>query len=198
MEVVTLESIATGAALMLGQKVVRNINDTEDDFAVLCKNRMDYVINEVLRKHNWSACKERATLAPLSTAPEFGYNYQFQLPTLCVKILSVKSNQTPVKFSPRKRIIECDYSSIQIEYLGYPTFPSNIDYSLAHAISALLAHDLCYTVTSDNDHQAQLLQKYNSVLSQAKKDDLENSPRGSIRGRLFKNARYTAETELNP
>ncbi len=64
-----------------------------DDDTVLGRfmaSQYGYARDEYLRTHPWAFAKKRAVLAPLGEKPAFGWDYQYQLPTDCLRVLPLR------------------------------------------------------------------------------------------------------------
>ena len=81
--------ICNEAIDLLGASTITALSENSKE-ARLCNRRYDTVRDQVLRAHPWNAAIARATLAQDAVAPEFGFTYQYTLPTnpYCLKVLS--------------------------------------------------------------------------------------------------------------
>lgn len=107
----------------------------------------DQVAKYVMSKGPWPSVKRRATLAEVSTAPEWGYENQFQLPVdpKCLKVLRVYED----KLGQKEWAIEgdkllTDESVVKILYLAYITDTEAYDIYLEQAIVSQLIVELAY------------------------------------------------------
>ena len=79
--------IANLALSNLGEARIQSL--TEDSArARACSARIDNVIETVLRMHVWNSALERSQLISAET-PVFGWNYSFQLPADCIRVVEV-------------------------------------------------------------------------------------------------------------
>lgn len=70
----------------LNAETIVSLED-ESRAAELCGDFYDAAVDAVLRSYLWNCAKERVILAALETAPLFDWDYQFQLPTDCVRVI---------------------------------------------------------------------------------------------------------------
>lgn len=78
-------AIANRALTKLGSARISDlIDDTPQARAV--NSMYDMVRRAVLRGYRWSFAMSRASLAAMSSAPEWGYAYQYQLPATCQRL----------------------------------------------------------------------------------------------------------------
>lgn len=190
-------SIASLAALKLGQEPVRNINDDEP-FADLARNRISFAIESVLRTHEWNSAHKRAILNPVAETPDFEFSYKFQLPSDFLSVRRVSTTDGNVDYEIEGKNLLSNASSVQLEYTFLPTDLSVIDPLLADTISSYLAYELAYKVTRKIEIQNQMFLDYQRNLDNAKRvNGSENRPR-KIRASKWLTARFTGNTELIP
>lgn len=192
-------SIASLAALKLGQDPIRSLDDTNDKFAKKANNRFEFAAKSVLRTHEWNSVHTRTILNPLSDAPSFEFSYKYQLPSDFVAVRRVSDvNQEKVDYEIEGKHLLCNSSSIRLEYTFFPSDWSIIDPLLADTISAYLAYDLAYNITGDKENRDSLFMDYQRMLDNAKRvNGSENRPR-KIRAKGWHTARFTSQTEWIP
>ncbi|MCP6417776.1 hypothetical protein NL482_26825, partial [Klebsiella pneumoniae] len=76
------------ALLALGAHPINSF-DENTDHARLCSNLYPTVRNKLLRAHPWNCVVKRVVLSPVSTAPVFGFRFQFALPGDLLRVLSI-------------------------------------------------------------------------------------------------------------
>lgn len=90
-------SICSNALLALGAHPINDF-DEDTDHARLCANLYPTVRNKLLRAHLWNCAIKRVVLSPVSSAPEFGYGYQFSLPGDLIRVLSVGESRDDIDY----------------------------------------------------------------------------------------------------
>lgn len=80
--------LANRALVKIGEKRIIALDDSTKQGALI-NSMWDIVLDSELRKKKWSFSIKRAQLAADVAVPEFGYGQQFQLPTDCLRVLSV-------------------------------------------------------------------------------------------------------------
>lgn len=80
--------------LALGEVGEQSISSgrTSDKQYELCERFYSDALKEVLAEHNWNEAKTRTILVQESTAPLFGFDYQFKLPSDCIKVVRLGDN----------------------------------------------------------------------------------------------------------
>ena len=109
-------SIASGALILMGDTGITSFNENSRR-AVVAKQFYEDTRDQVLRNHPWKFAKRRAALAALSTAPTFGWAYEFTLPTnpYCLRVLRL--DDTSVPFIVEGHSILSDDSIINLIYI---------------------------------------------------------------------------------
>jgi len=155
--------IANLALNSLGEARIQNLTDNNAR-ARACTARLEDVITTVLRMHTWNSALERAVLTNVG-APIFGWNYMFQLPTDCIKVVEVN----PIsRYQVEKKNILSNEKTLNLLYIGNPTDISVLDSLLAEAIAMKLALEIAETLTSKQGLKQEMMQKYVIALQEAR------------------------------
>lgn len=129
--------------------------------ARLVNQRYDGVRDAVFRAHPWNCLIKRAELGQEVDAPEFGYSYQYSLPTdpFCLRVLefsngslsypqdNMTSNTGGPVFVIEGRKLLTDEGTARIKYIGRVTDPQQYDALLTEALAARLAAEIAYALT---------------------------------------------------
>tara|TARA_R110002012_G_scaffold75971_1_gene191863 strand:- start:36930 stop:37559 length:630 start_codon:yes stop_codon:yes gene_type:complete len=155
--------IANLALSNLGEARIQSL--TEDSSrARACSARMDNVLESILRMHVWNSALERQELVRGET-PIFGWNYSYQLPADCIKVVEVE----PVsKFQVEKKYLLSNETSLYLLYVATPTDINNLDSLLAEAVAMKLAVEVAETLTSKAGLKQEMMQKYVISLQEAR------------------------------
>lgn len=86
--------------LTIANKALRKINVQEiisltqaGNAAARCNAAVVGCVKEVLGEHAWGFATEWATFSQLTTHPPFGYEYAYQKPLNCVKLLDIRATE---------------------------------------------------------------------------------------------------------
>jgi len=155
--------IANLALSNLGEARIQSL--TEDSArARACSARIDNVIETVLRMHVWNSALERSQLISAET-PVFGWNYSFQLPADCIRVVEVD----PVsKYQVEKKNILSNETTLYLLYVANPTDINNLDSLLAEAIAMKLAVEVAESLTSKAGLKQEMLQRFIVSLQEAR------------------------------
>ena len=155
--------IANLALSNLGEARIQSLTENSSR-ARACSARIDGVLETVLRMAVWNSALERKLLTQID-APLFGWNYTFQLPSDCIKVVEVE----PVsKFHVEKRNILSNETTLYLLYVATPTDTNNLDSLLAEAIAMKLAVEIAETLTSKEGLKQEMAQKYFLALQEAR------------------------------
>ena len=147
----------------LGEARIQSLTENSAR-ARACSARIDSCIESVLRMNVWNSALERVLLTQIE-APLFGWNYTYQLPANCIKVVEVE----PVsKYLVEKKNILSNETSLYLLYVATPTDTNNLDVLLAEAIAMKLAVEIAETLTSKEGLKQEIAQKYFLALQEAR------------------------------
>ena len=160
--------ICNSALNQLGAASITALTDNSKN-ARLCNERYNTVRDSVFRSHPWNSLIKRIQLAQNTTTPVYGFSYQFNLPSDCLRVLTIDAYNSDFKVEGRK--ILCNESSIKIVYVSQVTDPNEMDVLLRETISAGLAADIAYAITANLQVSKLMQEKYQFKLSEARHAD---------------------------
>jgi hypothetical protein len=189
-EVMSISAVglANQALFMLGQKSI--ISMTEDSEAArLCNGRYAYNRDATLRSYPWNCAMARATLALSGTAPIWGYDHKYALPTvpLCLRVLSMEESY---KWKVEGRFLATDADTCNILYIAQVTDVTEMEVLLREAIAARLAADICFALTGSSTQQDKMWAIYEQKIRQAKSIDAQEGTPEDITDDTFNDSRY--------
>lgn len=170
--------IANQALARVGARPIMDLDDEDLPTARTCKSVFDATIEEVGRSAEWNCLKARENLAQLSEVPAFGWAYQYQLPTGCLKL--VKLNGTDSDSDPGdeyeiegKKLLT-DAEEAKIQYIKFKTDTNEYDSLFIDALVVLLAAKIAVPIRGGDytEMAGRLLAEYETVkLPRARKRD---------------------------
>lgn len=128
--------------------------------------------NELLRRYPWTFAKKRAVLAPLSEAPAFGFDYQYEAPADCLRLLPLRcggklnGEMIPYEYESRK-ILTNEGPTLYVRYIRYVTNATEFDPLFARALGQLLAMMAAQRVTGKIAYLDKARELYREALSDA-------------------------------
>jgi len=154
--------ICNRALIRLGAPTITSIDDNTKS-AKLCKKLYDMVVSEVHGEGPWSNAVKRVALAQNATAPAFGYDSQYTLPSDLIKVIAI-NDITPGDYDHRVEngnlLISLD--AVSIQYIALLSTPGSFGNYLTNSIVDLLSAEMAYAFTGNGSLATSLRQNYMS------------------------------------
>tara|TARA_B100000029_G_scaffold402955_1_gene402600 strand:- start:1929 stop:2510 length:582 start_codon:yes stop_codon:yes gene_type:complete len=187
--------ICNSALNQLGASSITALTEDSKN-ARICNERYETVRDAVYRSHPWNCLVKRVQLAQDSDTPAWGFSYQYTLPSDCLRVLQIKDYNSDYKIEGRKLLIE--ESEVYLIYLAMESDVNQLDVLLRETISACLAQDIAYAITSNLQVAKLMAEKYQAKLSEARHTDASEgyntdpnlAPTDQIITEDFINSRY--------
>ena len=157
--------ICNGALNQLGATTILSLTEDSKN-ARLCNSRYTQVRDAVFRSHPWNCLQKRVELAQSTTTPAWGYKFKFDLPGDCLRLLRILDFDS--NYQVEGRSILSNNSSMKILYISRVTDPNQYDENLRETLSAALAADIAYAITSNNTTQQNMIALYQEKLRDAR------------------------------
>jgi len=170
-------TVANSALSLIGDQRIVSLTDDSEAAKAINAN-YDLIRDEVTAAHPWNCAIYRAEVASTSAAPTYGYTNTFNLPTdpWCLRVLEIQ-NFDHDEWVVEGRTFLVDASSVNIRYIKRITDAMEMSPGLVQAISARLAHAVCFRLTGDEDLRGRIWQYYAQVRKDARSTDgLEGAP----------------------
>jgi hypothetical protein len=161
----SIVDICNGALNQLGASTIITLTEDSKN-ARLCNARFTQVRDSVFRSHPWNCLQKRVELAADTDTPAWGFTSQFTIPADCLRVLSILDFDSDHKIEGRK--ILTDNSSMKILYVSRVTDPNEYDELLRETLSAALAADIAYAVTSSNPVAKNMYDLFQQKLKEAR------------------------------
>lgn len=176
--------ICNTALTRLGAKSIASLSDGSRE-SDLCSARYPLARKAVLRKHPWSGATARAQLNPSTTTPSFEYEYQFELPADCLRVLQVSSQPdhpyTDVDYKIEGRNLLYNYAAVYLGYVKDTEDAFVYNELLSDAVAYYLARDIARSINGDEGDLQLLAREYREKLAEARAvDSKENYPKQLI------------------
>ncbi len=167
------------------------INDLDSDTteeAIKARDVYDHLRKRLLRSHPWNFAVKRVELAQSSTAPAFGYDYAYPLPSGFLRVVSVHASdstrdqieykiETVTISGTDTRCIVTNASDVYLRYIYDVENVSLMDESFQDALAEALARDLALSMDHPANKVELLEMKAKKALSYAKSvDGIEDFP----------------------
>lgn len=170
--------VVNRALLKLGSNPITSITDNSQAARVMA-GLWETVRKSELTKRFWNFALARASLAALSEAPAWGFNYQYQLPVDFLKIAQVGDvfvspslqdyrNQDDSPYAIEGTRILTDFGApLKIRYVADVTDPGLFDPLFCEAMASKLAYEACYAITQSLQGREQMSNDYKMSLKDA-------------------------------
>ena len=157
--------ICNGALNQLGATTILSLTEDSKN-ARLCNARYTQVRDALFRSHPWNCLQKRIEIAADTDTPAWGFSSQYTLPADCLRLLRILDYDSNHKVEGRK--ILSNASSMKILYVARITDPNEYDELLRETLSAALAADIAYAITSNNTTQQNMIALYQEKLRDAR------------------------------
>ena len=187
--------ICNGALNQLGASTILTLTEDSKN-ARLCNARYTQVRDSLFRSHLWNCLTKRVELAKDTEAPSWGFSYQFTLPADCLRVVTILNYDYDYKVEGRK--ILANHGTLKIQYIARVEDPNQYDELLRETLSASLAADIAYAVTSSNPIAGNMYNLFKDKLREARFVDAtegqstnpDNGQSDVIGSSSFINSRY--------
>lgn len=180
--------IANRALTKLGAARIISFGD-DNKQARAVQSMFDIVRDSELRAHIWSFAIKRTSLAALSTTPDWGYTYEYQVPSDLVRILQVNDiyggpsfedyrNQSVAEYSLEGNKILTDFAApLKIRYIARIEDTAQWDATFIEAFACRLAMEMAEDLTQSNTKRELAQREYEQALRTAiRSGGLETPP----------------------
>lgn len=192
--------ICNEAMDLLGAATITSLTQNSKE-ARLCNRNYELVRDAVLRAHPWNVAISRASLPQDSTAPAFGFLYQYTLPTdpYCLRVLSFWDNNvnnevaaydSTVMYKIEGRKILSNEATCKIIYIGRVEDTEQFDSLLSSTIAHRLAAETAYAITGSSNVAQNMQALYELRLREAKSTDAMEGYPEQVVADTFINIRY--------
>ncbi len=124
--------------------------------------------DELLRSHEWKFATKRTNLSPTTTAPAFGWDYAFNIPSDCLKLLYVgDSDGNRREYSLELNQILTNNDLIYIKYTKRIESPDSMDALFRATLSMYIAQHVAKPLGAKSDYQ-RAVEEYETKLSDAR------------------------------
>lgn len=175
---VTQVSICNRSLIRCGAARIQSISENTPA-AVLLNAIYNQTRDDVLRAHPWNFAVKRVVLAPTATTPEWGFDYQYDLPNDCLRLLpgvyngdgSVAEHQVESDADGTSKVIRTDESELEVRYIMRHENEAFWDSNFASAFAWKLAMEIAYSLTQSVALVQACEKAYRAALAEARSMD---------------------------
>lgn len=169
---ISVIGICNSALAKVGCSPITALDDGSRE-ATLLNSLFENKRDEVLSAHAWNFAIKRATWAPDAAAPDFEYDYQYTLPTDCLRVLSLEEDELfeDGAWEVEGRKLLTNFSTVNARFVWRNTSASEWGALFAEALAWKLAESVAYALTQSTEREQKCTDKYNATLREARSAD---------------------------
>lgn len=160
--------IAIRALQKLGAESITSLDDNSKSAREM-KTAFPFVRDAELRKHPWTFAKKRVVLAPLSSAPAFGFTYAYQLPSDYIRI--VKQIDDSDYEIEGNELLTDQGTKWNLIYIRRVEDVNDMDPMFREALACALAMELAESFTQSNSKKEYARRSYIETINSARKNN---------------------------
>jgi hypothetical protein len=188
---VTQVGICNSALIKVGQAPISSI-DQDTRAAKTLKAVFELVQDEVMASHPWNFALKRVALTPTATTPAYEYDYEYDLPNDCLRVLELESDIVMIdnNWIVEGRKLLSNDALINMRYIY-----RNEDYNSWSAVFAevmawRIAFSIAYNMTQSTERERACGEGLKTALISARSvDGAEGVLRGLITDQLWQSRR---------
>lgn len=165
-------AIANMAATTLDDIHLNSLDDDETPLARFISSEFGFARDEFLRSHIWACAKTRKKLPRLTQAPDFGYDYQYRLPTDCLRVIPPRvdgaQNGALIPFAKEGNLLLTDYPApLCLVYIKRIVNPVEFDPLCARALGQYIAVLAAQRVTGKESYYEKATRLFQNAMATA-------------------------------
>lgn len=165
--------ICNMALALVGETQISGSTLTSDTEAERqCSLLLPFLRDALLREHIWNFAESRAELAALVDAPDFEFDYYYQLPSDCLRVIELYDTQEKFRIEADRKIAT-NASPCQVIYTAQITDPAAFDSLFVQALVYRLASHLAMVLSDNRSLAAELREFAERELQRAKTRDAQ-------------------------
>lgn len=183
----SIVQICNNALIKLGADTIISLSDNTKS-ARLCNKMYSILRDDLLRSHPWNFAIKRLGLAKLSAAPSFGYTFQYQLPSDCLRVLKLSEHRTEYRIEGRKLLT--DSNDINLIYIKKEEDTTQYDANFSNVLALRIASEIAYNITNSASMVNITADLYKKALAEAKTFDAQEDSINVLKTDTFLDARH--------
>lgn len=158
-------TICNSALLKIGNDTIASLSSTARA-AVVCNTLFQYLADEVMGESPWVFATKQSSLAPNGTPPLYTWLYTYDIPSDCLRPLTLDNDQIPWVVQGTQ--ILTNESSINLDYIFRNVDPSSWDARFCECLAWRLAMEIALAVARSVPLKQEAEKSYNAALAQAR------------------------------
>lgn len=154
-----------------------------------CAEQYDKMREELLRSHDWNFAATRVKLAQLSTAPIFGYEYAYSLPSDWLRTITVHpadnrwvviTDYATESTAADGKVLMSDEPDVYLRYVRDITDPNLMDPAFREALAWRMAMELAIPMAKSSALRDRMEVGFDDALVIAKSIDGQDDPQQTL------------------
>lgn len=176
MGVSSMTEIFNSALVKCGEEPIISVTD-ESVRARLLNGCKDRIRRNLLRSHPWKFAQKQIQLTPTVDVPVFDWQYVYNLPHDCVRVLGLPSNSYDLEWNKVGDQVFSNHSPMNILYIRDILDTTKYDDNFVEVLSWAYANEIIYTLTQTASTQERVARGYAEALALARSF---NAQEGSV------------------
>jgi len=187
-------AIVNSALIKLGERTINSL-DQDNKAARIAKIQYPVLRDEVLYSHPWNFSIKRAVLSANATAPDFGFDIAYDLPSDVLRVLHPltfeDSIPISVKWQKEGNQILTNEPEFKIRYIGKITDTSKFSAAFKETLAFRLAADFAYSIANSRVLSQHYFGIFQQHLAQSRSFDAQEGSAEQLTADLWINSRST-------
>lgn len=158
-------TICNGALQKIGVPRIMSVDEDSKE-AKICNSEYDKVRKTLLRMYPWGFASARAQLAPVPDAPVFEYEYAFELPADCLRIVELFEYDGEYKVEGTQLLMNSN--DLKLKYIRDVTDITRCDSLFADAFEWYLGFTISRYLTESDTVRQEAWAGFRNVMPMAK------------------------------
>jgi len=180
--------IANRALTKIGDSRITSLDDNTERARVISSS-WDAMRDNELRIRNWNFSIARASLPALVSAPAWGFNYQYQLPSDCLKVIQADEYFPGLSLTDFRVYSDAEYqieggkiltnksAPLKIKYVSRVENTGLWDSAFTEVFACRIAIEICERLTDSTTKRQLAWDEYKqAIIFASRSDALENPP----------------------
>lgn len=185
---VTETSICNSALIKIGVERITALSE-DSKAGRACNEQYEKLRDEVLASHPWNFAIARAEIAEVDADLAFGYDYIYQLPSDCLRVLEMDPDYE-YKIEENRYLVTDTSGDVHIRYIKKITDTSKFSPVFCEALALRIASELAYYMTNSATLAESMMKAFEKKIAEARSFDAQEGTPDRIIADEWLNSRY--------
>lgn len=184
----SVAAICNRALTFLGANRISSLDDDTVE-ARLCKEHYEDTLSDLLRSHPWKFAIARASLGLISTTPTYEWDYQYQLPSDCLRVIGMEGHETD-DWTVEGNYLLTNATEAKIKYIKKITTVGLFDPSFTTVLALDIAILISYSITTSQGIRNDLIELRKEKIKEARTYSAQEAVGNRVYADEWLNSRY--------